>query len=56
MNKLLVKFYSFFSRKTRNKIGKIKLINVEYPQGYTVAVKKKDEAEVDSTKTKKDEK
>ncbi len=24
-----------------NKIGKIKLINVEYPQGYTVAVKKK---------------
>ena len=26
-----------------NKIGKIKLINVEYPQGYTVAVKKKDE-------------
>ena len=27
----------------KNKIGKIKLINVEYPQGYTVAVKKKDE-------------
>ena len=27
----------------RNKIGKIKVINVEYPQGYTVAVKKKDE-------------
>ena len=26
-----------------NKIGKIKVINVEYPQGYTVAVKKKDE-------------
>ncbi len=28
---------------TKNKIGKIKVINVEYPQGYTVAVKKKDE-------------
>ena len=28
---------------TNNKIGKIKVINVEYPQGYTVAVKKKDE-------------
>jgi len=27
----------------KNKIGKVKLINVEYPQGYTVAVKKKDE-------------
>ena len=27
----------------KNKIGKIKVINVEYPQGYTVAVKKKDE-------------
>ena len=27
----------------KNKIGIIKLINVEYPQGYTVAVKKKDE-------------
>ena len=27
----------------KNKIWKIKLINVEYPQGYTVAVKKKDE-------------
>ena len=27
----------------KNKIGKIKLINVEYPQGYTVAVKRKDE-------------
>ena len=26
-----------------NKIGKIKVINVEYPQGYTVAIKKKDE-------------
>ena len=25
----------------KNKIGKIKVINVEYPQGYTVAVKKK---------------
>ena len=24
----------------KNKIGKIKVINVEYPQGYTVAVKK----------------
>jgi len=29
-----------------NKIGKIKLINVEYPQGYTVAVKKKDEKNI----------
>ena len=28
---------------TKNKIGKIKVINVEYPQGYTVSVKKKDE-------------
>ena len=28
---------------SKNKIGKIKVINVEYPQGYTVAVKKKDE-------------
>ncbi|MDC0216793.1 Gfo/Idh/MocA family oxidoreductase [Pelagibacteraceae bacterium] len=27
----------------KNKIGIIKLINVEYPQGYTVGVKKKDE-------------
>ena len=27
----------------KNKIGKIKVINVEYPQGYTVTVKKKDE-------------
>ena len=27
----------------KNKIGKIKVINVEYPQGHTVAVKKKDE-------------
>ena len=27
----------------KNKIGIIKLINIEYPQGYTVAVKKKDE-------------
>ena len=25
------------------KIGKITLVNVEYPQGYTVAIKKKDE-------------
>ncbi len=30
----------------KNKIGKIKLINVEYPQGYTVAVKKKDEKDI----------
>ncbi len=30
----------------KNKIGKIKLINVEYPQGYTVAVKKKDEKKI----------
>ncbi len=29
-----------------NKIGKIKLINVEYPQGYTVAVKKKDQKNI----------
>ena len=29
-----------------NKIGKIKVINVEYPQGYTVAVKKKDEKNI----------
>ena len=28
---------------TKNKIGKIKVINVEYPQGYTVGVKKKNE-------------
>ena len=28
---------------SKNKIGKIKVINVEYPQGYTVALKKKDE-------------
>ena len=28
------------------KIGKIKLINVEYPQGYTVAVKKKDQKNI----------
>ena len=28
---------------SKKKIGKIKVINVEYPQGYTVAVKKKDE-------------
>ncbi len=28
------------------KIGNIKLINVEYPQGYTVAVKKKDEKKI----------
>ncbi len=27
----------------KNKIGKIKVINVEYPQGYTVGVKKKNE-------------
>ncbi len=31
---------------TKNKIGKIKVINVEYPQGYTVAVKKKDEKNI----------
>jgi len=31
---------------TKNKIGKIKVINVEYPQGYTVAVKKKDEKSI----------
>ena len=31
---------------TNNKIGKIKVINVEYPQGYTVAVKKKDEKSI----------
>ena len=30
----------------KNKIGKIKLINVEYPQGYTVAVKKKDQKNI----------
>jgi predicted dehydrogenase len=30
----------------KNKIGKIKVINVEYPQGYTVAVKKKDEKNI----------
>ena len=30
----------------KNKIGKIKLINVEYHQGYTVAVKKKDEKDI----------
>ncbi len=30
----------------KNKIGKIKLINVEYPQGYTVPVKKKDEKNI----------
>ena len=30
----------------KNKIGKIKVINVEYPQGYTVAVKKKDEKSI----------
>ena len=29
-----------------NKIGKVKLINVEYPQGYTVPVKKKDESKI----------
>ncbi len=28
------------------KIGKITLINVEYPQGYTVAIKKRDEKEI----------
>ena len=28
------------------KIGKITLINVEYPQGYTVAIKKKEEKEI----------
>ncbi len=31
---------------SKNKIGKVKLINVEYPQGYTVAVKKKDEKNI----------
>ena len=31
---------------SKNKIGKIKVINVEYPQGYTVAVKKKDEKSI----------
>ena len=30
----------------KNKIGKIKLINVEYPQGYTVAVKRKDQKNI----------
>ncbi len=30
----------------KNKIGKIKVINIEYPQGYTVAVKKKDEKNI----------
>jgi len=30
----------------KNKVGKIKLINVEYPQGYTVAVKKKDQKNI----------
>ena len=29
-----------------DKVGKIKLINVEYPQGYTVAVKKKDQKNI----------
>ncbi len=28
---------------TSGKIGKVKLVNVEYPQGYTVGIKKKDE-------------
>ena len=28
------------------KIGKITLVNVEYPQGYTVAIKKKEEKEI----------
>tara|TARA_B100000683_G_scaffold608_1_gene646 strand:- start:414 stop:1136 length:723 start_codon:yes stop_codon:yes gene_type:complete len=28
------------------KIGKINLVNVEYPQGYTVAIKKKDERNI----------
>jgi predicted dehydrogenase len=28
---------------SNHKLGKINLINVEYPQGYTVGVKKKDE-------------
>ena len=27
----------------KNKIGKIKIINIEYPQGYTVGIKKKNE-------------
>ncbi len=31
---------------SNNKIGKIKLINIEYPQGYTVPVKKKDEKNI----------
>ena len=31
---------------TKNKIGKIKVINVEYPQGYTVGVKKKNEKNI----------
>lgn len=30
----------------KNQIGIIKLINVEYPQGYTVAIKKKDEGSI----------
>ena len=30
----------------KNKIGKVLLINVEYPQGYTVPVKKKDERKI----------
>ena len=30
----------------KNKIGKVKLINVEYPQGYTVPVMKKDERKI----------
>ena len=30
----------------KNQIGIIKLINVEYPQGYTVAIKKKDEESI----------
>ena len=29
---------------TKGKIGKVMLINVEYPQGYTVGIKKKEEA------------
>ena len=30
----------------KGKIGKVMLINVEYPQGYTVGLKKKDEASI----------
>ena len=30
----------------KGKIGKVMLINVEYPQGYTVGIKKKEEASI----------